>query len=117
MGNVGESLARYSPCAVRGIQVQPGSLSTEIVATYDIFVTMVSLAGATLPSNRIYDGIDISPVFTGVSGAKGHDCVFNYQTGKQLAVVRCGKYKVRAVSLVQPLQQALTARECSVWGQ
>jgi arylsulfatase A-like enzyme len=75
-------------------KIRPGSTSIDLVATYDIFATMVSLAGASLPKDRLYDGIDISPVFFETPGATGHECIFNYKSGASLAVVRCGKWKV-----------------------
>jgi arylsulfatase A len=34
-------------------KVRPGSVSTELVATYDIFVTMAAMAGTPLPAGRV----------------------------------------------------------------
>lgn len=75
-------------------KIRPGSTSAELVATYDIFTTMLSLAGAQLPQNRVIDGIDISPILFESDGAAGHDCLFQYYTGLLLAAVRYGPYGV-----------------------
>lgn len=41
-------------------------------STLDIFPTLVALAGATLPPNRRFDGLDVSPVLFGQSDV-GHE--------------------------------------------
>ncbi|KAM6469470.1 arylsulfatase G isoform 3-T4 [Liasis olivaceus] len=48
--------------------------SPVMLSTLDIFPTLVSLANATLPPNRRFDGIDISEVLFG-SSRKGHQVV------------------------------------------
>ncbi len=37
-------------------------LSSEVVATYDIFATALALAGVPLPTDRVIDGQDLSEV-------------------------------------------------------
>ena len=49
--------------------VAPGQISHKIVATYDIFVTAIALAGGEPPSDRAYDGIDLSPTLVGTEDA------------------------------------------------
>ncbi len=38
------------------------STSSEIVTTYDIFPTVLSLAGIPMPTDRVFDGKDVSQV-------------------------------------------------------
>ena len=38
------------------------SISSEIVTTYDIFPTVLSLAGIPMPTDRVFDGKDVSQV-------------------------------------------------------
>ncbi|ETE71871.1 Arylsulfatase G [Ophiophagus hannah] len=60
---------------------QPGKEDTAFPHTLDIFPTLVSLANATLPPNRRFDGIDISEVLFGYS-SKGHqrmECSFKLE--------------------------------------
>ncbi|XP_033124455.1 arylsulfatase G-like isoform X1 [Anneissia japonica] len=42
--------------------IKPGSVSDSILSAMDIYPTLASLAGIALPSDREYDGIDISGV-------------------------------------------------------
>merc|ERR1719287_327341 len=58
-------------------KVQAGTVNREMVATYDIFATVVKLAGAKLPEDRFIDGKDLSGVLT--HGEKGHRCLFHYK--------------------------------------
>lgn len=74
--------------------VRPGSTSSELVATYDMFTTMLSLAGAPLPTDRVIDGMDLTAVLHQAPGAHGHRCLFQYHAGNDLAAVRCGRWKV-----------------------
>jgi arylsulfatase A len=50
--------------------------SDAIVATYDLFPTVLSLAGVPLATDRIFDGIDISPVLFGTSDT-AHECIMH----------------------------------------
>ena len=76
-------------------RIEAGSRSSELVATYDMFTTMLTLAGAPVPEDRVIDGIDLSPILFGQPGARGHRCLFQYFSGALLAAVRCGRYKLR----------------------
>ena len=44
-------------------KILPNQVSTATVSTLDIFPTLLSLAGIPLPTDRVYDGYDISPIF------------------------------------------------------
>lgn len=59
------------------MRVGPGALLRALMepvsfpSTLDVFPTLVALAGATLPPNRRFDGMDVSPVLFGLSDV-GH---------------------------------------------
>jgi arylsulfatase A-like enzyme len=61
------------PGMVRWVgKVVPG-ISEEVATTYDIFPTVMALAGVPLESDREYDGKDLAPLL--MQGAKSpHEC-------------------------------------------
>lgn len=63
----------------------------EMGSTLDLLPTLASLAGATLPKDRIYDGYDLSPVLHG-TGPSPRETMFFYH-GEQIFAVRHGQYK------------------------
>jgi len=93
-------------------RIAAGSASSALVATYDIFPTLLALGGGThvLPAGLTLDGIDLSPVLFAdgeveVDGGRGggHDCIFFYHAPHSatdaasltsLSAVRCGDHKV-----------------------
>ena len=52
----------------------------EVVSSLDIFPTTLALAGIPLPTDRLYDGNDITPLLQGVPGAKAAKAWFFYFT-------------------------------------
>ena len=61
---------------VVGIISQPGripagTVSAELVSTVDILPTMAAVAGVSLPADRVYDGLDLSPILFGGNPAGG----------------------------------------------
>merc|ERR1712087_626099 len=105
--------------------IDAGSRSMEITATYDIFPTMINIAGAAhfLPKdNRVYDGKDMSDILFNLHDGKSkHDCIFYWggtpndtschhkEGDKQwplcagLWAVRCEEYKAHWVTRGQNL--------------
>lgn len=76
-------------------KIAGGKFNTELVATYGIFPTMLSLAGVAPPPNRIKDGIDPTPLLLGSpEEPHGHACLFHYHSGVDLAAVRCDVHKL-----------------------
>jgi hypothetical protein len=91
-------------------KIKAGSASSKhLVATYDIFPTVLKLAGVALPPNRVFDGVDMGPILFAPdpdAANGGHDCIMFYKSpssnqspeGAQklnsLAAVRCGDHKV-----------------------
>jgi hypothetical protein len=65
----------------------------------DVFPTLSKLAGAELPSNRVFDGRDASDVLLSHDGKSKHDFLFFYGTCNvelpyySVTAVRHGKYK------------------------
>jgi arylsulfatase A-like enzyme len=71
----------------------PSASNTNAVTSHmDWLPTFASLAGAALPE-RAVDGVNISPLLLGQSGAQGHD-VFYYYHGFNLQALRAGAWKL-----------------------
>eukprot|EP00469_Lotharella_globosa_P003700 CAMPEP_0167795494 /NCGR_PEP_ID=MMETSP0111_2-20121227/14475_1 /TAXON_ID=91324 /ORGANISM="Lotharella globosa, Strain CCCM811" /LENGTH=513 /DNA_ID=CAMNT_0007689185 /DNA_START=89 /DNA_END=1630 /DNA_ORIENTATION=- len=79
-------------------KIAPNTQSRAIAGTIDLHPTFLSLAGASLPADRVIDGQDLSPVLFD-KAAHHHDCYFFYNAAaaanaeKELWAVRCGAYK------------------------
>ncbi|GAH39069.1 unnamed protein product, partial [marine sediment metagenome] len=70
-------------------RIPPGSVCDEIASTIDLLPTFAKLAGAQMPTDRVIDGKDISPLLFAEPGAKSpHDAFFYKAMG-----VRSGKWK------------------------
>lgn len=86
---------------VPGIAWWPGRIAAgvvqhEIATTMDLFTTSAKLAGATVPSDRPIDGLDISPLFFG-SGLVLRDAYFFYR-GSTLYAARLGHWKAHFIT-------------------
>ena len=68
----------------------------EIGCTMDLFTTMVKLAAGEVPSDRIIDGLDLSPVLF-ARGPSPRKTVFYYR-GVQLYAVRKGPFKAHFIT-------------------
>ncbi|XP_066836330.1 arylsulfatase G isoform X5 [Anser cygnoides] len=71
--------------------------SRAVLSTLDIFPTLVALAGATLPPNRRFDGLDVSPVLFGQSDV-GHKILLHPNSGAagkdgEIEALRLAQYK------------------------
>lgn len=77
-------------------QVTPMSRSAEVVSSLDILPTMSALAGVALPSDRIYDGRDMSNVLFD-QGPSKHEVLFFYGGATPVdqgpSAARMGAYK------------------------
>jgi hypothetical protein len=80
-----------------------GRVTDELAATYDIFATVLALAGAKPPAGVVIDGRDLSPILLH-NGHSSHDCLIHYYSPQSagdtaaantsgVAAVRCGDYK------------------------
>ncbi len=72
-------------------RVSSGRVTQELGSTMDIFTTCVTLAGANVPTDRIIDGVDLSPVLFD-EGPTNRKSVLYYR-GTALMAVRFGPWK------------------------
>jgi arylsulfatase A len=68
-----------------------GTSSDEMSMNFDLFATIMQLAGAPLPQDRIVDGKDILPILAN-GAASPHDRLFYYDT-RTLVAVRYKQWK------------------------
>ena len=81
--------------------VAAGQINQEVVATYDIFSTMLAQAGVEEPKDRVIDGRDMTDILLHPGKSKTHhECVFIYKGHPEgpdkpgLWAIRCGAYKL-----------------------
>jgi arylsulfatase A len=100
-------------------KIQPGRISRQVVATYDIFATSIVLSGGAIPTDRIIDGVDLSPLLFDPQwedrhheegSSVLHPCLYHYKGTPNLQcpaghpncpglwAVRCGPYKLHYVT-------------------
>ncbi|XP_064252050.1 arylsulfatase G isoform X1 [Passer domesticus] len=78
-------------------RVPAGRTSHALLSILDIFPTLVALAGAALPPNRHFDGLDVSPVLFGWSDV-GHKVLLHPNSGAagkvgEIQALRLAQYK------------------------
>jgi len=71
--------------------IPAGKISSEMSMNFDLFPTLLNLAGASLPQDRIIDGKDLLPVMKG-EAASPHEALFFYNT-RTLVGLRQGQWK------------------------
>jgi len=71
-------------------KIKPGVVG-DIGSTMDLFTTVLRLAGASVPIDRVIDGVDLRPVLFG-TGPSPRSVMFYYR-GTKLYAVRKGPYK------------------------
>ena len=69
-----------------------GTVSDQVISSLDLFPTAIALAGASLPKDRPYDGVDLLPYLTGKTRKPPHE-VLCWRNG-QNAAVRKGNWKL-----------------------
>jgi arylsulfatase G len=77
--------------------IKPGTVTNAIGSHLDIMPTFANLANFTLPSNRSFDGIDLSPVLFDGSD-QGHEYLFHPDFFGILSAVRYNQYKAYYVT-------------------
>ena len=75
--------------------VRPGVV-TDMGSGLDLMVTAAALSGATLPSDRIIDGVDLGAALRG-SGPSPRDTLF-YYWDSELRAIRKGQYKAHFIT-------------------
>ncbi|MET0244643.1 MAG: sulfatase [Flavitalea sp.] len=68
-------------------------LVSELGSSLDLLPTFAHLAGGKLPTDRVYDGYDLSSVLSGKSVKSPREEMFYYH-GDELVAVRKGKFKL-----------------------
>ena len=85
---------------VPGIFWWPGTIEAgvtqEVGSSMDLFTTVVSIAGGTIPDDRPIDGVDLSPVLFD-AGASPRRTMAYYRMG-ELFAFRLGAYKVHFIT-------------------
>jgi len=71
-------------------RIKPGVVN-DMGATMDLYTTILTLAGAEVPTDRVVDGLDLSPALFG-TGPSPRNTMFYYR-GTKLYAVRKGPYK------------------------
>jgi arylsulfatase A-like enzyme len=78
----------------------PGKIKSAVVndmgSTMDIYTTMLTLAGAKVPTDRVVDGLDLSPALFG-TGPSPRKNMFYYR-GAKLYAARKGPYKAHFIT-------------------
>ena len=102
--------------------IAAGRVSAAVVATYDIFPTVLALAKVPLPSDRKLDGRDLSALLVDDSAPSPHDCVYHWKGAPGMGcpkehpdcpglwAVRCGAYKLHYVTMDSIGDQARVAQ-------
>ncbi len=84
------------PCIMRWPgQIPAGGVCHELAGTIDILPTLASLAGASLPADRVIDGKNILPLMRGEPGARSPHEAYYYYRGTTPEAVRSGPWKLR----------------------
>jgi len=73
-------------------RIKSGVITGALASSMDLYNTCMALAGIPVPTDRVMDGVDMSPILFG-SGPSKRDVMFYYR-GDQLFAVRKGTYKV-----------------------
>jgi arylsulfatase A-like enzyme len=84
------------PCIIRWPgKIPAGKVCHEIAVNFDLMPTLVKLAGGTMPSDRIIDGKDISPLLFDLDSAKSPHDRFYFYSGNKMHGVRSGRWKLK----------------------
>ncbi len=77
-------------------RIKAGQTVMDMGSTLDLLPTILSLAGAAVPTGRVLDGVDISPALLG-RGGSGRSVMYYYR-GAKLYAVRKGPYKAHFIT-------------------
>jgi len=72
-------------------RINAGAVTHELACSMDLFNTSLKLAGVPMPTDRVMDGVDMSPILSG-EGKSLRDTI-NYYRGGELWAVRQGAFK------------------------
>lgn len=75
-------------------QIKSGGVTDEIVSSLDLLPTIASIAGVSVPKDRIYDGVDVTDFLTGKRADSPRKEMFYYSANTEtLDGVRMGDWK------------------------
>lgn len=74
-------------------KIPPGQVSQEVVASIDVFPTILGAAGADLPADRVIDGRDLLPLMSGRVSESPHEAVYA-MANEKLRMIRSGRWKL-----------------------
>lgn len=72
---------------------EPAVVDTSVNAM-DLFPTLSEMIGATIPADRIYDGVSLAPFFSGKTIPRSPEEPFYYYNCENLQAVRVGDWKL-----------------------
>lgn len=84
-------------------RIPAGSVQNEPAIAYDIFPTVLGLAGVDVPSDRVYDGQDIWPLLSG-EGTIQREKPFVWVYLNNVTSVRDGTWKFHVAEREKPLK-------------
>jgi arylsulfatase A-like enzyme len=83
------------PCIMRWPNKIPaGTTCDRIAGNIDVLPTIAKLIGATLPSDRVLDGRDVSPLMFDPQAAPVRDTHLYFNANQQLQAIRVGDWKL-----------------------
>lgn len=85
-GGMREPAIAWWPGKIKG-----GNVTSELACSMDLFNTCLGLAHVSTPTDRVMDGVDMSPILFG--GVPGQRQVMIYYRGDELFAIRKGPYK------------------------
>lgn len=77
-------------------KIKPGSVTSEVACTMDLFATSIALAGGTLPTDRPIDGVDMRPILFG--SGPGNRQSFFYYRDTEVYAARKGRFKAHFIT-------------------
>jgi arylsulfatase A len=76
--------------------IKPGQVTHQLASSLDLFPTIMKVTGGAMPSDRIYDGFDMSGILF-ANGASERKVMF-YYNGSELYAARKGPFKAHFVT-------------------
>ncbi|WP_417384863.1 sulfatase [Gimesia sp.] len=76
--------------------IPSGSVSQELGSTLDIYTTSIKLAGGNVPTDRVVDGVDLTPVL--LEGGNSPREIMAYYRGTKLMALRKGPWKAHFIT-------------------
>jgi arylsulfatase A-like enzyme len=73
-------------------KIAAGKVYREVVSTMDVFTTSLKAGGGSLPTDRIFDGVDLLPYLVGEASGIPHDALMWRRTPH--ASIRMGEWKL-----------------------